>query len=420
MACSRGVFYVSREELLAYEPGKSKPLTSSPFTPTDSSRTIECRGGVRPAMWTMQDGSIWCSTIRGLIVIDPKKINRVLPASPVMVEEVVVNGRNFSPDKIADLPVGNTNLEFRYGALSYVAPTRITFRYKLEGFDEDWIEAGGRREAFYTNLPPGTYQFRVMARKFTGDYEEAEPLPPFTILPHFYQRIWFLPLCAALVGLGGWGIYRLRVRRIKEQMRAVVSERSRIARELHDTLIQGFSGVTMQMQALSTRLPSTDERENLQEIIRDAGVCLRDARRSVAGLRHEPEGQSSLATAITQASRQLTETHDVRLNLRVQRDLPSLPLDVEYNFARSHCQRRQTRQPCVDRCFTHPPIARRSIDHPRRRQRIHGVWRQRRAARPLRSDWYAGTRYADRGGFQSRIRTRSRHASLRDDAGFAV
>jgi len=103
---------------------------------------------------------------------------------------------------------------------------------------------------------------------------------------------------------------------------------------LHDTLMQGFSGVTMQMQALSTRLPSSDERDNLQDIIRDAGVCLRDARRSVAGLRHEPEGQSGLATALAQAARQLTETHDIRLKLRVQRSLPELPLDVEYNLLR--------------------------------------------------------------------------------------
>jgi signal transduction histidine kinase/ligand-binding sensor domain-containing protein len=335
MSCSRGVFYISRAELLAYEPGKSPPLTSSPFTPVDSSRTIECRGGVRPAMWTMNDGGIWCSTIRGLIYIDPKKINRILPPSPVLVEEVVVNGRTYAPDRLVDLPAGNANLEFRCAALSYIAPTRTTFRFKLEGFDEDWIKAGGRREAFYTNLPPGTYQFRVMARKFpTGEYEESAPMPSFTIMPQFYQRIWFFPLCAVLVALAAWGAYRLRVRRIKDQMRAVVSERSRIARELHDTLIQGFSGVTMQMQALSTRLPLTEERENLQEIIHDAGICLRDARRSVAGLRHEPEGQSSLATAITHAAKQLTETHDVRLKLQVQRDLPALPLDVEYNLLR--------------------------------------------------------------------------------------
>lgn len=334
MACGRGVFYVSRDQLMAYEPGKSKPLESSPFTPTDSSRTIECRGGVRPAMWTMKDGSIWCSTVRGVIVIDPQRINRVLPPTPLVVDEVLVNGRYFSPDKISDSLVGNTNVEFRYAALSFVAPTRTTYQYKLDGFDKDWVDAGARREAFYTNLPPGTYQFHVRCRTFNGDFGEAQSFPPFTVLPHFYQRTWFFPLCAILIGLSGWGLYRMRVRRIKDQMRAVVSERSRIARELHDTLIQGFSGVTMQMQALATRLPTNDERENLQEIIRDAGVCLRDARRSVAGLRREPEGQSSLATAITHAAKQLTETHDVHLNLHVRRDLPALPLDVEYNLLR--------------------------------------------------------------------------------------
>ena len=334
MSCGRGVFFVSRSELRNFRPNSGERLNCSPFTPTDSSRTIECKGGVSPAMWSMQDGSIWFSTIRGLIVIDAKKINRPLPASPVTVEEVLVNGENFPPNKLKKLPPGGTNMEFRYSALSFIAPTRIVFRYKLEGFDNDWIDAGTRREAYYTNLPPGTYQFRVMARNFLGEYQESASMPPFTILPRFYQRAWFWPGCAAVLGLLGWAGYRMRVRRIKDQMRAVVSERSRIARELHDTLMQGFSGVTMQMQALSTRLPSSDERDNLQDIIRDAGVCLRDARRSVAGLRHEPEGQSGLATALAQAARQLTETHDIRLKLRVQRSLPELPLDVEYNLLR--------------------------------------------------------------------------------------
>src|SRR5207249_1464075 len=107
----------------------------------------------------------------------------------------------------------------------------------------------------------------------------------FVLAPHFYQRIWFWPVCAAALALLGWRAYRVRVRRIRERLDAILAERSRIARELHDTLLQGFSGVTMEMQALSARLPSSSaERATLEEIIRDVAASMTEARRSVAGL----------------------------------------------------------------------------------------------------------------------------------------
>ncbi len=117
-------------------------------------------------------------------------------------------------------------------------------------------------------------------------------------------------------------------------MRAVVAERSRIARELHDTLMQGFSGVTMEMQALAARLPQSQERGTLEDIIRDAAHCVRDARRSVAGLRHDPTAESGLSAAIAQAARQLTETGDIRLRLNMRNCPRRLPVDVEYNLLR--------------------------------------------------------------------------------------
>ena len=152
----------------------------------------------------------------------------------------------------------------------------------------------------------------------------------FTIRPHFYQTFWFLPSCVVTLCLAG--LVLTGVCTIKEQMRAVVAERSRIARELHDTLMQGFSGVTMEMQALAVRLPHSNERGTLEEIIRDAANCVRDARRSVAGLRHDPAGDSGLATAIERAARQLTETRDFRLRLNMRNCPRRLPVDVEYNL----------------------------------------------------------------------------------------
>jgi ligand-binding sensor domain-containing protein/signal transduction histidine kinase len=334
MACSKGIFYVRRADLRRFAAGAIARVASAPFSPMDALRTIECKSGVEPAAWRMSDGKLWFSTIRGVIVIDPENLRRDAPPPPVVIEEVIVNGRGEKSDHIAHLPPGVKNIEFRYTALSFLSAGRLTFRYRLEGFDRDWVDAGTRREAFYTNLPPGKFRFRVMASNVDGTTNEAAAPMNFVLAPHLYQRAWFWPVCLALTGLVVWLGYRMRVARIKGRLRDIVTERSRIARELHDTLLQGFSGVTMEMQALSARLPASGERSTLEEIIHDAANCMTEARRSVAGLRNGPGKESGFTAAIAQAARQMTETRDVRLKLKLDESPRGLSADVEYNLLR--------------------------------------------------------------------------------------
>ncbi|HVU88415.1 MAG TPA: two-component regulator propeller domain-containing protein [Pirellulales bacterium] len=334
MASGSGLSFTSRLELVNYDPRRSAQLKTTPFRLSDATRAFEVQEEVQPCILKSADGRVWQSTTRGLIMVDPSRLVRALPPTPVVIEEMVVNGQPRDLRTVGRLSPGSSNVSFEYTALSLVVPVRTAFRYKLDGFDSDWVEAGTRREAFYTNLSPGEYQFLVAARTFDeAKWETGQPVS-FTILPHFYQTFWFLPSCAAAVALTIFGAYRLRVRNIKDQMRAVVAERSRIARELHDTLMQGFSGVTMEMQALAARLPRSQERGTLEEIIRDAANCVRDARRSVAGLRHDPSAESGLSAAIAQAARQLTETGDIRLRLNMRNCPRRLPVDVEYNLLR--------------------------------------------------------------------------------------
>jgi len=334
MACSKGIFSVNRSELLKFAAGTIRRFASTPYSPTEALRTIECRSGVQPAVWRMPDGRIWFSTIRGVTVIDPNHLVHDLPPPPVVVEDVIVNGQRERPAATGRLASGGRNVEFVSTALSFVAPTRITFRYILEGFDRDWTSAGTRREAFYTNLPPGSFRFRVMACNVDGKCAEAPRAIAFTIAPRIYQRLWFLPACAVLLALGVWLAYRLRVRRLRAQFAIVLAERNRIARELHDTLIQGFSGITMELQALLGRLRGSRERADLEEIIRDAGWCLREARRSLAGLRSVQGARSGLDAAVEQTARQLTEGKDVRLKLGIDESLPELPANAGYNLLR--------------------------------------------------------------------------------------
>lgn len=333
-ACSKGIFSVSSADLKKFAHGELKTLTSTPFSPLEGLRTIECKPGVQPATYITRDGKVWFSTIRGALMIDAAHPQRKLLPVPVVVEDVIVNGTSRAPAELVQLPPGQSNVAFRYTALSFIVPTRITFRYQLENFDHDWVDAGTRREAFYTNLRPGTYRFRVMGQNIDNTWSEIAVPVAITLAPHFYQRGWFFPLCVAVLLWAGWFIYRQRVSRIRQRLDAVLTERSRIARELHDTLMQGFSGITMEMQALSARLPETSERVELNGIIRDAGTCLREARQSIAGLRTARDSGSGLAASIEQHARQMTEAKDVRLKLKLDGNPKSLPPNVEYNLLR--------------------------------------------------------------------------------------
>jgi len=331
MACSKGIYSVPRADLRKFAADQIKKITSLPYSPTDALRVIECKPGVQPAASVAQDGRLWFSTIRGLIVLDPKHLQRNTPPPPIVIDEVTVNGESQQPAQIANLAPGRKNLEFRYTGLSFLAPTRITFQYMLEGFDKTWINAGTRREAFYTNLPPGKFRFRVTACNIDGVCNEAGSSVDFVLQSHYYQRVWFFPLLVVVIGMASWLAYQLRIRHLREQFHLILTERNRIARELHDTLIQGLSGITMEMQALAGRITSPKERGTLEDIIQDAGTCLRETRRSVAGLRST---QSGLAAAIEQAARQLTETKDIRLKLKLEKNPTGLAPDVEYNLVR--------------------------------------------------------------------------------------
>jgi signal transduction histidine kinase len=252
----------------------------------------------------------------------------------VIVEDVTVNGARRSASNVGTLPAGLNNIEFKYTGASFTAPARISFRYMLEGLDKKWVEAGSRREAFYANLPPGQFRFRVFACVPDGACNESASAVAFAIAPRIYQRSWFFPLCVVGLALAGGAMYQLRIRRLKERFDLILAERGRIARELHDTLIQGFSGITMAMQAMVSRLPSSStERQALEDIVADAGEAMREGRRSLAGLRRH-DSSSGLATAVAQTARQLTETDNVRLKLSLAEDQCGLPPDVEYNLLR--------------------------------------------------------------------------------------
>jgi signal transduction histidine kinase len=262
--------------------------------------------------------------------MDPAQTARPLPTPRAVVEEVVVNGRTLSAAELSELGPGTKNVDFVFTGIDFRMPGRVAFRYMLEGFDRAWVEAGTRREASFTNLAPGRYRFRVQACLGAGNCTEAAG-PELRIPPRIFERAWFPWVCGALVLACAWLVYLARIRRLKRHFSLILAERTRIARELHDTLLQGFSGVTMEMQALARRLPG-DLRPVLEDIVADAAHALREVRLLLANLRNEPAPAAGLSAAIEAAVRQADGDGRVQLDLDVVE--ARRPARVEHNLIR--------------------------------------------------------------------------------------
>jgi ligand-binding sensor domain-containing protein/signal transduction histidine kinase len=332
MASSKGIFRVGQRELEDFADGKTRSITSLPFS-TGQLR-FECRSGVQPAACRTRDGRLWFSTTNGLVVVDPDHLvtNPVPP--PVQVTAVVVNGRRSALDRSLSFKPFENNVEIRYAGLSFVSPEKVSFRYLLEGYEKSWTDAGARREAFFTNLPPGDFRFKVMARNADGIWSRQAATVGFRIQPRLYQHAWFFPMLAAALALAGVGAYRMRIRQLNQRFHLLLSERTRIARELHDTLLQGLSGVTMQLQALWTRLPASKEKQLLGEIIKDAGRCSAEARHSLWGLRTGGTPALHFHDKLAELARQAVAAHPISLGLRLEPvPLVQMP-ETEYQLLR--------------------------------------------------------------------------------------
>lgn len=331
LSCNKGVFRTSKAELDDFATGKSQRISSVAYGTADGMKSRECNGGFQPAGWKTRDGKLWFPTIKGVAVIDPEaiKINSLAP--PVIIETVLVDHEPIDTRQNVKLAPGKSKFEFHYAGLSFVAPEKVRFKYKLEGFDKEWVDAGTRREASYTNIPPDSYTFKVIACNDDGVWNETGASFGFYLKPRFYQTYWFYALAAILIGLIGLGLYRLRVHRLQLQFEAVLAERNRIAREIHDTLAQGFAGISLQLEAVDETLQEapTTAREHLNRARGLVRSSLAEARRSVWELRSPTLESEGLSEAIAHIARQLTAGLAVQAQVQTKGTMRSLPLSVE-------------------------------------------------------------------------------------------
>lgn len=325
---NRGIIHIPQTQLRQL--GSSSKVDFESFGLLDG-LTADLRGPLAsPSAVQTTDGRIWFATTKGVAWINPKPrriVTNTVPP-PVLIQSVIADGRKYNNPTFLRLPPRTANLQIAYTATSLTVPERVRFRYKLEGQDKDWQEPGTRREAVYTNLGTGSYTFRVIACNNNSVWNDEGASLEFFVLPAYYQTTWFRTLCiCAFCGLL-WALYQLRVRQLQRKFAMVVEarvdERTRIARELHDTVLQSLHGLLMSFQRAANLLPDrpVDAKQRLEGAIDQAAQAITEGREAVQGLRSSTIVTNDLALAIQTLGEELAAQ-------RTTQDAPLFDVAIE-------------------------------------------------------------------------------------------
>jgi len=314
-----GVFRITRPELDAWIAQPAHRVQTSLWDAADGAKLRALApSSYEPLLSRSTDGKLWFIAGEGVQVLDPHQLasNRLRP--PVYVERLTADGTvrwQHLPGGTAvanlRLPPQVRDVQIDYTALSLVAPEKVHFKYKLEGQDHAWREVVNDRQVQYSNLGPGAYRFRVIASNNSGVWNEQGDTLEFSVAPAYYQTNWFRVLCAVLVLALLWAAYQLRLRQLHHQfeiaMEARVGERTRIARELHDTLLQSFHGVLLRLEVLSQVLRERpmEAQQALDRTIDQAAAAITEGRDAVQGLRESTVQSNDLARAVNTLGEEL-------------------------------------------------------------------------------------------------------------------
>ncbi len=309
------------------------------FGPADGLRSRETATNSHPSAWRSRDGRLWFATPKGLVEVDPAHfpVNSVPP--PVALERFSVDDVDQALQAAAGpvrIPAGHVHFQFDYAGLSFTAPQKVRYRYMLEGFDRGWTEAGARRTAYYTNIPPGRYTFRVQAANNDGLWNTKGAALAFELRPHFYQTMWFYILLATAGAGMVVVLLRRRLLRAEREFRAVLGERSRIAREIHDTLAQGYVGISVQLEVLAELLRHNKVEAAARHLDTTRGYVregLAEARQSIWALRSQDSGEKTLPVRLRRATEH-AGGHGIESSFSLYGAYRPLPTATEIEFLR--------------------------------------------------------------------------------------
>jgi len=336
-----GIVRVSRADLDRCADGQTSPVQCTVFDTGDGMPTLECTGGFQPAGCKTADGKLWFPTTKGLVVIDPRNIRLNLHPPRVVIEEIWAKDRLVLDGQAGAgplrIPPGCNRLEFRYTALSFTAPEKVRFKYKLDGLEQDWTDAGAKRVATYSYVPPGDYTFRVVAANNDGVWNNSGASIALVVLPQYWQTWWFRSMIGVVVlstvAGGVWFDTRRRLhRRLQhaEHQRALERERARIAKDIHDDLGASLTRITLLSQSVRDKLTAPAEAAaELERIYITAREMTRAMDEIVWAVNPQHDTLDSLANYFGKCAQDLLIPAGIRCRLDMPMHLPAWQLTSE-------------------------------------------------------------------------------------------
>jgi signal transduction histidine kinase len=347
-----GLVRIDRSELDAWtaavDRSAQRTIQVTVFDGPDGVRSTAIKHGFTPLVAKSADGKLWFPNEDGFSIVDPRHLSSNKLPPPVHIEQITadqnVYWQNSSGDASTNLhlPARVRDLQIDYTALSFVVPEKVHFRYKLEGWDNDWQWVGNRRQAFYTNLSPGDYRFRVAASNNSGVWNEAGAPFVFSIAPAYYQTTWFRLSCVAAFLAMLWALYQLRLRqatqRVRHRMEGRLVERERIARELHDTLLQSVQGLILKFDAVAKQIPRDEPaRTAMDEALDRADEVMGEGRERVRSLRAGASALNDLPAAFQRVADETAPGREATFKTIVEgsvRELNPMILEESYSIGR--------------------------------------------------------------------------------------
>jgi signal transduction histidine kinase/ligand-binding sensor domain-containing protein len=349
ISSNRGIYRVSRRQLIDVAEGHEKRVDSVAYGRADGMLSMECNGGVWPAGAKDAHGFLWFPTEKGVAIVDPTSVSvDNLPPKVVIESASVEHKMQTAVDQVVMRP-GETNLEVQYTALSYSRPEQISFRYKLDGVDENWQEVGHRRTAYYTHLLPGDYVFRVAARNSDGVESLADSTLRVTVIPPFYRRWWFFALIILTTLAILWLLWNRRAQEVareqasqqafsRELIASQENERRRIAAELHDSLGQRLIIINnLALFLLKTKgkvRSEEDKQETIEEISSEATQAIEETRAISYALRPFQLDRLGLTKAIQAMLTKVARASEIELEADIQDIDDAFPEELRINFYR--------------------------------------------------------------------------------------
>jgi signal transduction histidine kinase/ligand-binding sensor domain-containing protein len=346
MSCNRGIYQVSRSHLNDLAEGRRSSVASVHYGKADGLLNTECNGGTQPAGFKALDGRLWFPTQDGVGVVNPRDIVKSGLPPPVAIEEFILDNKPIVFHDSAQLPTGTASFEIHYTGLSFVRPEQVRFKYRLEGLDDGWVEAGNRRTAYYSHVPPGTYTFRLMAANSDGVWNTLGASILVSIPPPFWQTRWFMLLAVGCLLTLAVFAYRRRISKLEgiqraqeafsqQLMESQEAERKRIAGELHDSIGQNLLVIKNRaLMALGAGGDEAKSRKQLDEISETASQSIDEVREIAYDLHPYQLDRLGLTKAIEEMLKRVSGASGIAISATIEPMAGVFSKEMEINIFR--------------------------------------------------------------------------------------